>query len=178
MVFAVACVLASSALHVLAGGAPIRPGFLAGALALTWAGAFLLGGRQRGLPVLLGAGFAAQYGMHHLFTAGAEASVPALGHEHGSGLGSALGMILVHAVVSVVSAWWLERGESALATILHLVAACLGAVWAGILIRASLVVEARLPRRPVASHRVDRLTRLFLAAGVSRRGPPLPVSVL
>ncbi|MFE3454893.1 hypothetical protein ACFXJ8_38815 [Nonomuraea sp. NPDC059194] len=167
-----ACVLVSSALHILAGGAAIRPDFLAGAAALTWAGSYLLGARQRGMEVLLPACFAAQYGMHHLFTAGAEPVLPAsFDHDHGSGLG----MLLVHALVGVVSAWWLERGESALATMLHLVVASL---WTGLIVLAAALVEPRMPGRPLVAHAIDRLRRFLLAAGVSRRGPPLSVSVL
>lgn len=69
-VFAAVCVLVSAALHGFAGGEPVRPGTLLGAMALAWTGAFLLGGRQRGMDVLLGACFATQYGMHHMFSAG------------------------------------------------------------------------------------------------------------
>lgn len=166
--FAVACVLVSSAVHVLAGGATVRPIFLAGAMALTWVGAYLLGGRQRGRQALLGACFAAQYGMHHLFTAGAEASP-----EHGHGTG--LGMFLVHVVIAVGSAWWLERGESALTTILHLAVASL---WAGLLILSGALIEPLLPGRPPVAHAVDRLRLFLLAACVCRRGPPLSISVL
>lgn len=170
-VFAAACVPLSSVLHVLAGGGAIRPGFLAGATAMTWAGAYLLGARRRGLPALLGAAFGAQYGMHHLFTAGAEAPPPVLaGHDHSSGLG----MLLVHVALALMSAWWLERGESALASMVHLAVASL---WAGLIVLAAAPVEPRLPGRPPVAGTVDRLRRFLLAAGVSRRGPPLIVSV-
>ncbi len=170
------CVLVSAALHVLAGGVAVRPSALAGAVALTWAGAFLLGRRQRGMGVLLAACFAAQYGMHHLFTAGAETPPPAsLDHAHG---GSGLAMLLVHVAVAAMSSWWLERGDTTLATILRLAVTSLGVLWAGLLILAGAPVESRLPRRPQVEHGIDRLRRLLLGAGVRRRGPPTSVSVL
>ncbi|GAA2814081.1 hypothetical protein [Nonomuraea dietziae] len=175
-VFAVACVLVSAALHVLAGGAAVRPSTLAGAVALTWAGAFLLGRRQRGVGVLLAACFAAQYGMHHLFTAGA--ATPPLAapvHAHGT---SGLGMLLVHVAIAVMSSWWLERGESSLATILHLAVTSLGALWTGLLVLAGALVVPRVPRRPRTDHEADRLRRILLATGVRRRGPPTLLSVL
>lgn len=161
---------------MLAGGTAVRPGILAGSVALTWAGAFLLGRRQRGMGTLLAACFAAQYGMHHLFTAGAETLPPAsLDHAHE---GSGLSMLLVHVAVAVMSSWWLNRGDTALATILRLAVTSLGALWAGLLILASAPVESRLPRRPRVEHETERLRRLLLGSGVSRRGPPTLVSVL
>ncbi|MGI5291958.1 hypothetical protein ACQEVF_52810 [Nonomuraea polychroma] len=162
-VFAAVCVLVSAALHGFAGGEPVRPGTLLGALALAWTGAFLLGGRQRGMGVLLGACFATQYGMHHLFSAGA----PVPPHEHGTGLG----MLLVHVMTALLSAWWLERGESALAVLLHLAFASIGR-WCALLVLAAGPIEAGLHgRRPSYDGRVPFPQSLF-AAAISRRGPP------
>ncbi len=172
-VFAVVCVLVSAVVHVLAGGAAVRPGFLAAAVALTWGGAYAIGARQHGRGVLLAACFAAQYGMHHLFSAGAEASAVPLAHAHG---GTGVGMLLVHVAVALLSSWWLERGETALAMIAHLAVTSLSVLWAGLLLAVS-PVTARLPRRPLAHHEHARL-RLLLASSLRRRGPPLPVAAL
>lgn len=175
-VFAVACVLVSAALHVLAGGAAVRLGTLAAALALTWLGAFLLGGRQRGMDVLLGACFAAQYGMHHLFTAGAEPVAPMLTEQ---GHGSWLGMVLVHAVAAVGSAWWLARGDSVLATLVHLAATSLDGLWAALLLVLRTAPIEVGPTAPTALW--DDPTprrRAAFAMAVSRRGPPVRFSVL
>ncbi|MGC5010697.1 hypothetical protein ACLQ2R_08035 [Streptosporangium sp. DT93] len=167
-VFAVVCVTVSLAMHVLAGGTPVGAGVLAWATVPTAAGAFVLARRRRGFGVLTGAGFAAQYGMHLWFTAGA--APPPAGHDHGDGgLSAGLFMLLVHTVTALLSAHWLERGECGLATLLYLLFASI------------LVVLRRYA--PVAHHpaalvaepadRVPLVTRL-LAATVSRRGPPAP----
>ncbi|MFI6502777.1 hypothetical protein [Nonomuraea typhae] len=176
-VFSVACVLSSLAMHVLAGGAPVRPVTLYGAIAAAWAGAFLLGRRQRGVNVLLPACFAAQYGMHHLFTWGA---IPAPGqHGHGAGMGAGLGMLLVHAMVAVISAWWLERGESSLATVVLLLAASLGRLWTALRLLVRLPVTIQYgSRRPAWPERDTPRDRLLRAARHTRRGPPAFSSVL
>ncbi|WP_156325911.1 hypothetical protein [Nonomuraea sp. SBT364] len=174
--FAVACVLVSAAVHVLVGGAAVRPGVLALALTLTWAGAYAIGGRQRGVGVLLAASFAAEYGMHRLFTVGAEAAPVPPAHAHD---GSGMGMFLVHAAVALLSSWWLERGETALATIAHLAVASLSTLWTGLLLLLTVrPVITRQPRRPRADRRPRRPRRPLLASGPGRRGPPPFASVL
>ncbi|GGK74608.1 hypothetical protein Sme01_34170 [Sphaerisporangium melleum] len=175
-VFAVACVLVSAALHVLAGGAPVSAGTLAVALVLTWAGAFLLARRQRGLDVLLVACFAAQYGLHHLFLVGAMTGPSSpWTDEHGTGLG----MLLIHATMAVFSAFTLERGETALATIVHLAVTSVHALLAviGLLLGAPAdIVPHRHGRVPDTRSRAPR--RSDFGVVVSRRGPPLSLSVL
>ncbi len=165
-VFAVVCVTASLAMHVLAGGSPVGPGVLVWAVLPTAAGAFALARRRRGFGMLLGASFAAQYGMHLWFTSGAVP--PSTGHEHGAGdLSTGLFMLLVHAVTAVLSAHWLERGERGLATLLFLLFAS-----ALTLLRWRAPVVCRVAQLPAApDDRVAPVTRL-LAAAVSRRGPP------
>ncbi|MFI7124830.1 hypothetical protein ACIBQ1_04005 [Nonomuraea sp. NPDC050153] len=171
-VFAAVCVLVSAALHGLAGGDPVHTGTLLGALTLTWTGAFLLGGRRRGLEVLLAACFAAQYGMHHLFSAGAAAPPPP--HEHVTGVG----MFLVHAVTAVLSAWWLARGESALAVLLHLAVASIDRWWGVLSLLTGGPVEASPSGgRPTARDGDAFLQRLF-AAAIFRRGPPARFSLV
>ncbi|MEU4535353.1 hypothetical protein AB0G15_10855 [Streptosporangium sp. NPDC023825] len=165
-VFAVVCVTASLAMHVLAGGSPVGPGVLVWAVLPTAAGAFALARRRCGFGMLLGASFAAQYGMHLWFTSGA--AQPPTGHEHGAGdLSTGLFMLLVHAVTAVLSAHWLERGERGLATLLFLLFAS-----ALTLLRWRAPVTCRVAPLPAApDDRVPPVTRL-LAAAVSRRGPP------
>ncbi|MGW0593445.1 hypothetical protein [Streptosporangium sp. NPDC002607] len=170
-VFAVVCVTASLAMHVLAGGSPVGPGVLVWAVPPTAAGAFLLARRQRGFGMLLGASFAAQYGMHLWFTSGEAA--PVTGHEHGTGgLYAGVFMLLVHAVMALLSAHWLERGECGLAMLLFLLFASVLTllVW-----RAPVACRVAPPAAP--DDRVPLRTRL-LAAAVSRRGPPaLPLAI-
>ncbi|MET9242461.1 hypothetical protein [Nonomuraea sp. NPDC003709] len=172
-VFAAVCVLVSAALHGLAGGDPVRAGTLLGALALTWTGAFLLAGRQRGMEVLLAACFAAQYGMHLLFGAGA-ADVPPP-HEHATGVG----MFLVHAMTAVISAWWLARGECALAALLHLAVASVGRWWSALsVLTGGLVEPSPYGGRPAAWDDHDAFLQRLFAAANFRRGPPARLSLI
>ncbi|MBB5078034.1 hypothetical protein [Nonomuraea endophytica] len=177
-VFAVACVLASLTLHILAGGAQVRPVTLGLALALTWAGAYLLGRRQRGRELLLVISFAAQYGMHHLFTAGAEpVAAQVAAHGHGDGVGNGLGMLLVHAVVALISAWWLERGECALALLAHLAVASVGGLWARLFVLLTATPETGSAGLAPVEDEGTFAPRAPFVTIVSRRGPPLTLSV-
>ncbi|MFI6507081.1 hypothetical protein ACIBCT_05710 [Streptosporangium sp. NPDC050855] len=168
-VFAVVCVTVSLAMHVLAGGAPVGADVLAWAVLPTAAGAFVLARRKCGFGVLMGAGFAAQYGMHLWFTAGA-VPPPTTGHEHGDGgLSAGLFMLLVHTVTALLSAHWLERGERGLATLLYLLfASILTVLW-----RYAPAVHHPVAPPAAPADRVPLVARL-LAAAVSRRGPPAP----
>ncbi|MGV9775041.1 hypothetical protein [Streptosporangium sp. NPDC003464] len=170
--FAVVCVAMSLGMHVLAGGAAVDAAAPAGAAVLVAGGAFVLARRQRGLGALLTAAFAAQYGLHHLFSAAAVQPPPVPGHGHG-GLAADVSMLLAHVVTALLSAYWLERGETALATLLRLLAASvltLLVCWAPPAVRC-------LAPRPSGESRVSSVTRL-LAAAVSRRGPPVGSSVI
>ncbi|MEN3535412.1 hypothetical protein AAH991_09910 [Microbispora sp. ZYX-F-249] len=174
--FAAACVLVSAALHVLAGGAPVRGETLVAAMVLTWLGAFLLAGRQRGMEVLLSASFGAQYGMHHLFTVGAAHASPSpWTGEHGTGLG----MVLIHAAIAVLSAWVLEHGESALAMIVHLAVTPVRGLRAVLRVLAGALADiAPLSPGPVGEPPFPVPRRSDFVVVVARRGPPLAVSVL
>ncbi|TMR07762.1 hypothetical protein ETD86_50630 [Nonomuraea turkmeniaca] len=172
-VFAAACVLVSAAWHGLAGGGLVRFDVLLGALALAWTGAYVLGRRQRGMEVLLAACFASQYGMHHLFSAGAVTPIPP-SQEHGSGVG----MLLVHVMTALLSAWWLERGESALAALLHLAGTTIRRWWRALSVLAGGLVEPHLHTlRPSTDERVPCL-HSWCATAISRRGPPLRFSLI
>ncbi|MEV0228270.1 hypothetical protein [Nonomuraea sp. NPDC050786] len=172
-VFAAVCVLVSAALHGFAGGEPVRPGILLGASVLAWAGAYLLGGSQRGMGALLAACFATQYGMHQLFGAGTANAVTA-GHEHGTGVG----MFLVHAMTALISAWWLERGESALAALLQLAVTTVRRWWKVLLVLTGGLVgtSPHSRRRPWDEH--VPFPRSRFAAAISRRGPPVRFSLI
>ncbi|MEU0564587.1 hypothetical protein ABZ297_04175 [Nonomuraea sp. NPDC005983] len=177
--FTAICVLASATLHVLVGGAAIGTGTLAAAVAATWAGAYCLGGRQRGWPELLALCGLSQYGLHQLFGAqeypAAALMIPVssepVGHQHGIGPG----MVLIHLVVALCSSWWLVRGEVALAALLHLSAARVAGVRA--LLSAMPAVPAALsagerPRLPLVRTGTARRVPALLAPVISRRGPP------
>ncbi|MGW3344445.1 hypothetical protein ACWDA3_14120 [Nonomuraea rubra] len=194
-VFAVVCVLAALGMHVLAGGPIAGLGTVVAATAATGAGAFVLARRRRSPWTLLAASFAAQYGMHQLFTAGTGSftgllttiGVPlstatagphhhslldAAGH-HGGGLYGGTGMLLAHVLVAAVSAWWLDRGETALATLLRLLSCSLHDLWA--LLTARDTPLPALPFRLSAPARAAAggvLTAQVLAWALCRRGPP------
>ncbi|MET8866884.1 hypothetical protein ABZW11_28410 [Nonomuraea sp. NPDC004580] len=195
-VFAVVCVLTALAMHVLAGG-PV-PGFgtVLAATVITGAGAFLLTRRRRSRHTLLAASFTAQYGMHQLFTTAphaaqdllattppaAASSAPALHAyatdasalvaHHGGGLSASAGMLLAHVVVAVLSAWWLDRGETTLATIIHLLATSLRDLWAAL--SAWDPAPPAPTRRPalLATAPLGPLTPQALTWTLCRRGPP------
>ncbi|THV34655.1 MFS transporter [Glycomyces buryatensis] len=160
-VFAAVTVSASALLHLWSGGSAPKPLFFTAAMALAFAAAFALGGRQRGFLALAPLCLAAQWGMHELFATG---SPVAAGHEHGSGLP----MLAVHCVAALAQAAWLARGEAALAALLDLLTlffarvmrVCLAAVPAPVHTRRSI---ARTPApRP----------HLVGASAISLRGPP------
>jgi len=189
-VFAVVCVAVSLAVHVLAGGAVVRPGVLGATVALTAVGAYLLAGRQRGFAGLLVACFGAQYGMHRVFSlAVAEptpydigASTPPgafamPGHPHGGGFWLDVAMLLLHTLTAVVSAWWLEREEAALATLLHLLAASVLGLWARLAPSPAPPVAVPDCARPPVPERTGTALARLLAVTVSRRGPPAGGSV-
>ncbi|MGW0807328.1 hypothetical protein [Nonomuraea sp. NPDC002799] len=170
-VFAIVCVFAALGMHVLAGGPGARLGTVAAATAATAVGAFVLARRRRSSGTLLAASFAAQYGMHQLFSSGAAAFS---GH-HGSGLYAGIMMLLAHVLVATVSAWWLERGETALATLLILLACSLRDLW-------GLLTGRRTPPRPPARPAPVTAVRPGIGAGqvlaweLCRRGPPSRVT--
>ncbi|AQZ65436.1 putative integral membrane protein [[Actinomadura] parvosata subsp. kistnae] len=194
-VFAVVCVLAALGMHVLAGGPITGLGTVVAATVATGAGAFALARRRRSLGTLLTASFAAQYGMHQLFTAGTLAPphhhtapgadttalttslttglTTGLADHHGGGLYSGIGMLLAHVLVAAVSAWWLDCGETALAALLRLLACSLHDLWALLTARATAL--AALPLRapaPVSAGTTAVLTSQVLAWTLCRRGPP------
>ncbi|WP_188190034.1 hypothetical protein [Nonomuraea sp. SYSU D8015] len=167
-VFAIVCVYAALGMHVLAGGPGVRPEIAALATAATGMGAFVLARRRRSLGTLVVASFTAQYGMHQLFTSGATAHSGH--HGEAGGLQAAIGMVVAHAVVATLCAWWLDRGETALVALLLLVACSLPDLW-----RLTTRLPAPPTRRPgpPATAAPGILAPQVLAWAMCRRGPPL-----
>jgi hypothetical protein len=179
-VFAALCVTVSLVLHLLAGGARVAPALTAAATMLTAAGAFALAGRKRGHSSLLGASFTAQYGMHHLFggsllggpvTVDSVTAGSVAGAHHESGLVPGLAMLLAHALAAVLSAWWLERGESALATMLRLAACTLLEIWGRLAVPISSSETTHYVALPVIAEVASGVDRLLVSV-LSGRGPP------
>ncbi|TDC97529.1 hypothetical protein E1292_37005 [Nonomuraea deserti] len=76
------------------------------------------------------------------------------------------------------SAWWLTRGDAALATLLRLAVTSVGDFWAALLVLAGVPIEVVRPGRTAAWDAPASRPRSPFAAVVSRRGPPLVLSVL
>ncbi|UBU15968.1 hypothetical protein [Nonomuraea gerenzanensis] len=199
-VFAVVCVLAALGMHVLAGGPIAGLVTVVAATFATGAGAFVLARRRRSAGTLLAAAFAAQYGMHQLFTApygllqlftttatAAEAGSSAasahhhspgadptaLVDHHGGGLYGGLGMLLAHVLVAAISAWWLHRGETALAMLLRLLAFSLHDLWNLLTTRATPPCAPTLRMPAVVAGTGGVPASQVLAWALCRRGPPL-----
>ncbi|MEV0614136.1 hypothetical protein AB0I81_12500 [Nonomuraea sp. NPDC050404] len=218
-VFAVVCVLSALAMHVLAGGPIAGLGTVVAATVVTGAGAYVLARRRRSPGTLLAVSFAAQYGMHQLFSSGpwtassadgstlswaassadgstlswtassADGStlswtassaaaqhhqlLDAAGH-HGGGIHGWAGMLLAHVLVAAASAWWLDRGETALATMLRLLACSLHDLWALLTARDAPPPAPPARRLPVvvATGPAGVITSQVLAWALCRRGPP------
>ncbi|TYB65990.1 hypothetical protein FXF51_17465 [Nonomuraea sp. PA05] len=168
-VFAVVCVLAALGMHVLAGGPIAGLGTVVVATAATGAGAFALARRRRSTGTLLAASFAAQYGMHQLFTSSSAVHHPSHVDHHGGGLYGGLGMLIAHVLVAAVSAWWLDRGETALALLLRLLACSLPGLWALLTARPT---PPRRSKTPLTAGSGGVLTSQVLAWALCRRGPP------
>lgn len=126
--------------------------------------AFVLGGRERSAPTVHLALATTQIGLHELF---GTSYGPAPGTlHHGQGLSEGLGMLLAHTTATLVTGWWLARGEAALWAVLRRLFVRLQ-LWSPPVIHP-LVRLAPLPRT-IASLRRSALRHI-----VSRRGPPLP----
>ena len=167
--FAAVCVLLSAGAHAYAGGAPVPAGTLGPAVPAVFAGAYALGGRERTLVLLLLGTFAAQYGLHHLFSAGRTVSGPAVAGEHAHDATS-LTMVLSHAIMALLTAFWLARGEARLCALVR---------WACDRSFRLLILLFEPPVRPravLAPRRVAVPVSEVLRACIARRGPPRPIS--
>jgi hypothetical protein len=164
LVFAVACVAVTAALHFIAGGALLSSGTFAAAVAVLTVPAYCLGDRQRGVGVIAAACALAQSGLHVWF-------IFASGHAQHLVPGPT--MMLAHALAMAVTAVWLARGDAALAAFLELLIIAFGpGLWLRLLEAADPVLP---PRRIVTSTEGVRPQLVLLATAVPRRGPPTAV---
>lgn len=170
--FSAVCAGLASAGHVAGGGsvapAPLAAGFLAllvPALAFT--------GRERTIGGIMPALGASQVFWHLLLSQAAPdqaESVPtaaALAAHHAGPPGS--GMLLMHAVAVLVTAWWLECGEAGLCALVR----CLAA-WAVAPLLLLFAVVASAPPRPAPVWpEAARLRPRALRHILETRGPPV-----
>ncbi|MGJ6966284.1 MFS transporter [Streptosporangium sp. G11] len=167
--FSAVCLALSVLGHVAAGGSWPRPWVVAAAGAAVMAMAALLAGRERS-TVTISAGLATlQLSLHEVLALGGAAGLPP-SHPHVRGLGESLGMLVAHLTATLITGWWLARGESTLWALLRSAGRRLCAVFP--LLRAPAVVAA--PSRPAYAPVTPVSPRAVLRHSVSRRGPPLP----
>lgn len=193
--FAAVCVTLATLAHATGGGAFPSPGQVALGLAAVLAAGLALSGRERGTATISGVLVAAQAVLHELFgSADGTAYVPLHAAEpamppgtlgtnalqvaaypgHASaGLGSQAGMVLAHLTATLVTGWWLARGEAALWSLLRR----LGRDVRRLLRRLAApcppsVPQARLAVPVVRARPVPVAPSLLHSA--ARRGPPQP----
>ncbi|GII52326.1 hypothetical protein Pth03_07150 [Planotetraspora thailandica] len=180
--FTVVCVLLAAAAHRLGGGVlpSLKTVLAAGAVVLAFT--IALAGRERSAPTISVLLAVAQLFLHELFDrvtpAVATSSSFLSAHGH-SGLGPDLGMLIAHLTATLITGWWLARGESALwallrragarvtgslRVLLSLIRGDLGAPAAPLSWRFPATVSPLRPRRG-------------LRHAVTRRGPPLPAGL-
>lgn len=164
--FAAVCVLLAAAAHWLAGGSRPAPHTLLLGLGGVFVLAAALCGRERSQAQVGWLLTAAQFGLHELY--GSDGTGYVAAHLHGQqGLAEALGMLVAHLTATLLTGWWLSRGEAALWALLRR------------LVRRLLL--PRPPRTPPAARPLVPVVRVravppdpALRHSVLRRGPPLP----
>src|SRR5690606_34249827 len=120
VVFAAVCVLLAAAAHWLSGGPRPSLGAMTAGGGAVLAVAAALGGRERQPAAVAWLLVIAQLGLHELF--GGDRTGYVAAHLHGEGLAEAFGMLVAHLTATLLTAWWLARGEAALwATLRRLV---------------------------------------------------------
>ncbi|MBN6055082.1 MFS transporter [Nonomuraea sp. RK-328] len=134
-VFSAVCVVLASLAHVAGGGTAPAPGTAALGLGAASALALVLTGRERQPLTINLALVAAQALLHELFSAGGPTGYVAL-HLHDSpaggmrlafetgapadrGLAVGAGMLAAHLTATLLTGWWLARGEAALWSLLR-----------------------------------------------------------
>ncbi|WP_189249379.1 MFS transporter [Streptosporangium pseudovulgare] len=170
--FSAVCVALAVAGHRVAGGSGPEPQAVTAAWTAVAAVAAALAGRERSATVI-GAGLtAAQLVLHELFAFDDPSGISLVTHSHGRGLGEGLGMLLAHLTATLLTGWWLARGEAALWTLLRAAGRRLGAA---LRLLPSPATPPAPPRAAVASA-PPLPARGVLRHIVSRRGPPLPAA--
>ena len=162
--FAAVCVGLAALAHAMGGGSVPAPYTVALGLGAVLLAALALGGRERSAPTINVALVCAQLGLHELFGTDGTAYVTA--HPHGRGLGEGAGMLLAHLTATLITGWWLARGESALWALLHRLGHRL------VLLRPVAVAAVR-QAVPIVIVRIVPVDPVLLHC-VARRGPPLP----
>ncbi|MFI6502496.1 MFS transporter [Nonomuraea typhae] len=164
--FAAVSVTLSALAHALAGGTAPGPATPALALAGVFALGLLLSGRERSPAVITLALAATQAALHNAFAYDSVPAAPSPLTDPEHGLGQNAGMLLSHVVATLLTGWWLARGEHVVWSLLHRLARRL----------LPLPPPARVPEVRQAAFFTSRRVPVSPAVTltVSRRGPPLP----
>ncbi|XVQ06289.1 hypothetical protein ACQP1W_26895 [Spirillospora sp. CA-255316] len=120
--FSASCALLAAAGHAFGGGRVDGPGLLLG-LAVVFVPALAMTGRERTMRTILPAVASAQVVLHTLLlprSVQPDATSVAGHAQHAASPG--LGMLLMHLVAVLVTAWWLECGEAAICALVRRVA--------------------------------------------------------
>lgn len=176
--FTVVCVTLAVLGHRAAGGSGPATWAVAAGGATVTALAALLAGRERSPQTIICFLVGTQVLLHQLFGLSGDTGSPLGVHpSHGHGLGADLGMVVAHLTATLVTGWWLARGESALWSVLRR----LGTLAVRGLRRLLDLLGAGAPRPSRPAARAPRrlgpaIARRELRHSVSRRGPPLPTA--
>ncbi|MER5421184.1 MFS transporter [Streptosporangium roseum] len=166
--FSAVCVMLAALGHLAAGGSGPAPWAMATGTTTVTALAVLLAGRERSTATISVALSAMQLFLHELFAYGDPSGISLTAHPHG--LGEGLGMLVAHLTATLITGWWLARGEAALWALLRAAGGRLGAA----LRLLPCPVAPALPARTAVPAVVPAPARAALRHTVSRRGPPLP----
>ncbi|MDP9862357.1 MULTISPECIES: MFS transporter [Streptosporangium] len=168
--FSAVCVMLAALGHLAAGGSGPAPWAMATGTSAVTVLAVLLAGRERSTATISVGLSAMQLFLHELFAYGDPSGIALTAHPHGQGLGEGLGMLIAHLTATLVTGWWLARGEAALWALLRAAGRRLGAL---LLLLPSPTAPAP-PARAAGAADVPAPARSPLRHTVSRRGPPLP----
>jgi hypothetical protein len=171
--FSVVCVTLAVLGHVAAGGSGPAAWAVGAGGSAVMAVTMLLAGRERSTATISIGLSALQLVLHELFAFGGPAGISLVPHSHGKGLGESLGMLVAHLTATLITGWWLARGEAALWALLRSARHRLGAMFR--LLRAPQAVVS-LPYSTSPSGTPLPARAVLLRHSVSRRGPPLPAA--
>ncbi|MEU4831317.1 MFS transporter [Streptosporangium sp. NPDC023615] len=169
--FSAVCVTLAVLGHVVAGGSGPAAWAVAASGAAVMASAVPLAGRERSTAAISTGLAVLQVSLHELFALG-DTTGPPPWHAHGGGLGESLGMLLAHLTATLITGWWLARGETVLWALLRSATRRLGELLGLVVFLLRPPAGAGTPR--AYPHGASPVVRTVLRHCVSRRGPPLP----
>jgi hypothetical protein len=178
-VFAVVCVALAWIAHTVGGGTVSTRAVAFGLLAVAGP-ALALAWRERSLGPILATLGITQAGLHLLFSVLCPALAPPAAEAGMAHAGNAcmpsLGMLLMHLWAVGMTAWWLERAERMVWTLLRgLFARALDLLLPSANTATVLDGSAGPRTRPSGS---ASPAPMLLRHAVSRRGPPLPIAAV